>query len=425
MESVLVPRACGLDVHKDSVVACLLLQSERKVERVLRTFGTFAPDLHELADWLREQGISHVAMESTGPYWLPVYAVLEERPQLTLVVGNASHIKNVPGRKTDCNDAQWLATLVRLGLIRPSFVPPPDLRAMRDLVRAQRTLIQSGATERNRLLKVLEMAGVKLDSVASDVFGVSGRAMLHALSEGVTDAEQLAQMAKGTLRKKLPQLRLALQGRLLEQHRLLLRLHLQTLAHQDAQLATLQQAIEALLAPYQQQHQRLQSIPGIGARTATVLIAELGVRMEVFPTAGHAAAWAGLCPANKQSAGKNLGQKVRKGNPHLRTALVESAWSAKNQKGSYLRDKFRRLASRRGNKRAAVALAHKLLIAAYQVLRTGRAYQDLGAHYLDQLDQLDQRGTARHLSRSISLLRTCSIGAYRSCRSYITTSVSM
>lgn len=401
MESVLVPRACGLDVHKDSVVACLLLQSGRKVERVLRTFGTFAPDLHELADWLLSQDITHVAMESTGPYWLPVYAVLEERPQLTLVVGNASHIKNVPGRKTDCNDAQWLATLVRLGLIRPSFVPPPDLRALRDLVRAQRTLIQSGATERNRLLKVLECAGLKLDSVASDVFGKSGLSMLRALSQGVTDVESLAQMAQGTLRKKLPQLRRALQGRLLEQHRLLLRLHLGTLDHLEAQLQTLQQAIDALLQPYKEQYERLQSIPGIGPRTAAVLIAELGVRMEVFPTAGHAAAWAGLCPANKVSAGKNLGQKVRKGNPHLRTALVEASWAAKNKKASYLRDKFRRLASRRGKKRAAVAIAHKLLIAAYHVLRTGRPYQDLGEHYLDQLDQ---RGTARHLVRRLERL---------------------
>lgn len=401
MQAAHLPRVCGLDVHKDSVVACALIQSGSKVNKVLRSFGTFSVHLQELVAWLRELEVTHVTLESTGPYWLPVYAVLETAAELTLIVGNASHIKNVPGRKTDCNDAQWLATLARMGLIRPSFVPPPPLRAVRDLDRAQRTLIQSRATERNRVLKLLEMTGIKLDSVASDVFGASGLAMLRALAQGATDLEQLAQLAKGTLRAKLPQLRLALDGRLLDHHRLLLSVHLGTLDHFDQQIATLQARIDSLLAPYQAQYQLLQSIPGIGPRVATTLIAELGVTMSVFPSAGHAAAWAGLCPANKLSAGKNLGQRVRKGNPHLRTALVEAAWSARNKKGSYLKDKFRRLASRRGRKRAAVAIAHKLLVCAYHVLRTGHPYQDLGEHYLDQLDE---RRVAKNLVRRLQRL---------------------
>lgn len=401
MESVLVERAAGLDVHKDSVVVCLLLQNGSKVDKLKRSFGTFTRDLHQLAAFLLEQGVTHVGMESTGPYWLPVYAVLEAQPALRLIVGNAQHIKNVPGRKTDCNDAQWLATLVRLGLIRPSLVPPPDLRALRDLVRAQRTFIQQSATERNRVLKLLEMTGIKLDSVASDVFGVSGLLMLRALAQGVTDVQSLAQLARGTLRKKLPQLTLALDGRFLEHHRLLLGCHLSTLDHFEAQIATLQAQIDRLLLPYKSQWELLQTIPGVGSRTATTIISELGVRMECFPSAGHAAAWAGVSPANKHSAGKNLGARSRKGNPHLKAALVEAAWSARNKKGSYLRDKFRRLKGRRDKKRAAVAIAHKLLLGAYHVLKHGTPYQDLGEHYLDQLDQ---RRTAQHLVRRLQRL---------------------
>ena len=401
MESVLVKCAAGLDVHKDSVVVCVLVQNEAKVQKIQRRFGTFTQDLQKLCAFLCEHQVTHVGMESTGPYWLPVYAVLEAEPRLTLIVGNAQHIKNVPGRKTDCNDAQWLATLVRLGLIRPSLVPPPDLRALRDLVRAQRTLIQSCATERNRVLKLLEMAGIKLDSVASDVFGVSGLCMLRALAQGVSDLETLTQMARGTLRKKMPQLRLALDGRFLPHHRLLLGIHLGTLDHFESQIAALQTQIDALLAPYKAQFTLLQTIPGVGPRTATAIIAELGVRMEAFPSAGHAAAWAGVCPANKQSAGKNLGARARKGNPHLRTALVEAAWSARNKKGSYLKDKFRRLKGRADKKRAAVAIAHKLLLGAYHVLKSGTPYQDLGEHYLDQLDK---RRTALHMVRRLERL---------------------
>lgn len=388
METNQIERCCGLDVHKDTVVACVLRpEAGRKVQKLMRTFGTFTQELRELCAWLVEHGVTHVAMESTGCYWIPVYAVLENEPSLTLIVGNAHHIKNVPGRKTDCNDAQWLATLVRLGMIRPSYVPPPDLRELRDLLRTQRKLIQAAAAERNRTQNLLERCNLKLGRVASDVFGVSGLAMLRALAAGQTDPHALADLARGTMQKKRDALRLALDGRFQEHHRFLLQVHLSVLDSLDAQIQTIQTRIDQRLAPYREPMQRLMEIPGVQHTVAATLIAEIGTDMSVFQSADHLAAWAGLCPGNNRSADKRRREPVRKGNVHLQSILVEAAVAARNKKGSYFKDKHRRLQARQGKKRANVSIAHKLLNSAYHILKTGQRYKELGEHYLDQLDE--------------------------------------
>jgi transposase len=385
METI-IERCCALDVHQASVVATVLIGGPTgKVSKQTRTFGTFTKQLLSLRDWLHEQGVTHVGMESTGVYWKPVYAVLEDH--FELIVGNAQHIKNVPGRKTDVKDSEWLAHLVRHGLIRPSFVPPKPLRELRELLRYRRKLVESRTAERNRLLKLLETANIKLASVASDVFGVSGRAMLQALVEGKTNAEALAELAKGLLRKKLPELALALDGRIEEHHRFLLGLQLHRLEEVDRDLATLEGRIDDKLTPYRQEQQRLIRIPGVNALTAAVIIAEIGVDMSVFPSAQHLASWAGLCPGNNESAGKRRSGKARKGNIALKTALIEAGHAAGRAKGTYLKDKFHRLKARRGIKRAAVAIGHKILVSAYAMLARKVEYADLGDSYLDRLDK--------------------------------------
>ncbi len=388
METNLIPRCCGLDVHKDTVVACLLLQQpDGTVQKLRRTFGTFTKELRQLGAWLGEHGVTHLAMESTGCYWVPVYSVLESLPELTLIVGNAQHIKNVPGRKTDCNDAQWIATLLRLGMIRPSYVPPADLRELRDLLRTQRKLTQAAAAQRNRTQNLLERCNLKLGRVASDVFGVSGLAMLRALAQGQTDPDVLCELAHGTLRNKREALRLALDGRFGEHHRFLLQVHLDTLDALKAQIDKLQARIEERLAPYREPIERLMEIPGVKDTVAATLVAEIGTDMSVFASDAHLAAWAGLCPGNNRSADKRRREPVRKGNVHLQSILVEAAVSARNKKGSYFKDKHRRLQARQGKKRANVSIAHKILISVYHVLKSGQRYKELGEHYIDRLDQ--------------------------------------
>lgn len=403
METILVQRSCGLDVHQETVVACLLLQEPGKNRpgKRVQTFGTFRKDLLALRAWLVEHGVTHVGMESTGVYWVPVYAVLEEEPSLTLIVGNAQHIQNVPGRKTDVGDAQWLATLVRLGLIRPSFVPSKPLRELRKLLRARRTLVQCDADERNRVLKLLETACLKLDQVASDVFGASGLAMLRALAAGETDGVKLAELAKGRLRKQIPALRLALEGRLQEVDRLLLRMHLNRMDQTQAQIQQLDAELEQRMQPYREPLLRLQQIPCVGLITAMTMVAEMGVDMAVFPTAAHLAAWAGVCPGNRQSGGKKHRAPARKGNPYLRAAVVEAAQSAQRLKGGYLRDKFFRLRSRCGKGKAKFAIAHKILVAAWHMLKDGTDYRDLGAAHLDRLDE---RHVVSHLLKRLDQL---------------------
>jgi transposase len=322
-------------------------------------------------------------------YWLPIYEVLEGHVQL--VVGNAQHIKAVPGRKTDVKDSQWLAELGRHGLIRPSFVPPPEFRALRELLRYRRKLIQSGAAERNRTLKVLERCNIKLASVASDVFGVSGMQMLHALLEGQMSPQQMANLARGTMRLKRAELADALTGTMREPYRSLLKLQLDRMQRVEADLAKLDEQIAPKLEPYQGQIRRLCQIPGVKQDTAAVLIAELGVDMSVFPSAQHISAWAGVCPGNNESAGRKKPSKVRKGNVHLKTALVMAAKCAARKKGSYLRTKYYRLMSHLKPLQAQLALAHKILICAYHMLRDEQDYKELGGAYLDLRKQKQVR----------------------------------
>ena len=399
MEAI-IEKCCGLDVHQATVVACLLTgTSSQRPKREVRTFRTVTRDLQAMSEWLRAKGCTHVAMESTGVYWKPVYAVLEGG--FELVVGNAHHIKNVPGRKTDVKDSEWLAELMRHGLIRKSFVPPKPLRELRDLLRYRRKLVESGSSERNRLLAVLETANIKLASVASDVFGVSGRLMLDALIEGRATPVEMAKLAKGRLRDKLVELQLALEGSVGEHHRFLLAMQLRRLKGVEDELETLDKRIEEKLEPYRAQHKLLMTIPGVNWYIAAVLIAEIGVDMTVFLSPSHLAAWAGVCPGNNESAGKRKAGKARRGNVHLKTALVGAATSAAKTKGTYLKDKYHRLRARRGGLRAAVAIAHKILGAAHHILTKLVSYQDLGASYLDKLDETR---TANNLVRRLERL---------------------
>ena len=337
-------------------------------------------------------------------YWQPVHALLEDR--FEVIVGNAHHIKNVPGRKTDVKDSEWLADLARHGLIAKSFVPAKPLRQLRDLVRYRRKLVESRTAERNRLLKLLETANIKLASVVTDVFGVSGMRMLRALVDGQATPEQMAGLAKGVLRRKTHDLALALEGRVEDHHRFLLRLQLERLARVESDVARVEAQIDASLTPYQEPCRRLEQIPGVHHVLAATLIAEVGVDMTVFHSARHLAAWAGVCPGNHESAGKQKTAPARKGNVHLRTALlrtalVDAAMAASHKNGSYLKDKFHRLRARRGTKRAAMAIGHKILVAVYHMLANCIAYKDLGGTYLDHLDQ---RRVTRNLVRRLERL---------------------
>ena len=382
----LVERGCGLDVHQATVVACLLIvRKDGRVQKQTRTFGTTTRELVGLREWLLSEGCTHLAMESTGVYWKPVYAILEGA--LEIVVANAQHVKKVPGRKTDVKDAEWLADLLCHGLLRPSFVPPKPIRELRDLTRYRRKLVESQSAERNRLLKLLETANIKLASVASDVFGVSGLLMLHALVQGKASPQEMAELAKRRLRNKIPELELALEGRVEEHHRFLLKLQLDRLESVEKDLAVLEQRMQEKLEPYAAQLALLDEIPGVDWTLAAVIIAELGVDMSVFENVSQLASWAGVCPGNNESAGKRKNSRIPKGNVYLKTALVEAAHAATMVKGTYLRDKFYRLKARRGYKRAAVAIAHRILTSIYHMLLHNASYNDLGDLYLDKLNK--------------------------------------
>jgi transposase len=399
MEAIVV-RSCGLDVHQATVVACLMVgPPDGRAKKTTKTFGTTTAELEGMRSWLLSEGCTHVGMESSGVYWMPVFAILEGH--FELVVGNAAHIKNVPGRKTDVKDAEWIADLVRHGLIRKSFVPPKWQRALRDLMRYRRKLVESETSERNRLMKCLETCNIKLSSVASDVFGVSGRAMLRALIDGNATAAEMAQLARGALRKKTDRLELALHGRLEEHHRFLLGLQLERVERMEADIAVLDQRIDAALEPHRNVMARLVCIPGVDRVVAATIIAELGVDMSIFPSSRHAAAWAGVCPGNNESAGKRGGQMRRRGNVHLCTALVQAAMCASRKKGSYFKERFWRLKARRGQKRAAMAVAHSILIAVYELLREPQDFRDLGADYLDRVTK---RSTEKRLVRRLQSL---------------------
>ncbi len=388
-----IERGCGLDVHQATVVACLLIvRKDGKVQKQMRTFGTTTRELVGLREWLLSEGCTQVALESTGVYWKPIYAILEGA--LEIVVANAQHIKKVPGRKTDVKDAEWIADLLCHGLLRSSFVPPKPIRELRDLMRYRRKLVESQAAERNRLLKVLETANIKLASVATDVFGMSGRLMLRALIAGKATPQEMAELAKGLLRKKIPELQLALEGKLEEHHRFLLELQLQRLEAAEKDLAALEQRIQQRLEPYAAQLALLDEIPGVDWTLAAVIIAELGVDMSVFGSVSQLASWAGVCPGNNESAGKRKSSRIPSGNVYLKSGLVEAANAAARAKGTYLRDKFFRLKARRGYKRAVVAVAHKILVAIYHMLSQQVSYNDLGDLYLDKLNK-------NHLTRNL------------------------
>ena len=395
-----IERAAGLDVHQGSVVACIILGvAGRRPTKEVRSFGTMRQDLAALREWLLENGVTHVGMEGTGVYWQPVHAALEGA--FTLIVGNASHMRNVPGRKTDVKDAEWIADLIRHGLVRASFVPPPEVRVLRDLVRHRKALAGNQAAERNRTLKLLESAGIKLAGVMSDVFGVSGMLMLRALAEGHAAPAEMADLAKRRLRRKLDRLALALDGSLAEHQRFLLGMHIRRLEEIGRDLTEVEAAIGAAMRPFAAQQALLVTIPGVDALTAAAIVAEIGVDMTVFGTAQRLAAWAGLCPANHESAGKQRRRGTRKGNPYLKAMLVATAISASRTKGTYLRDKFHRLRARMGAKKAAVAVGHKILVAVFHMLQRSVAFVDLGADYLDRVDK---HRTAKRLVRRLDAL---------------------
>ena len=379
----LIERCGGLDVHRDTVAACVRTpdgDGGRRQEVV--TFGTTTRELLRLGDWLAEHGVTVVGMESTGVYWKPVYYLLEDRFDTQLL--NAQHLHNVPGRKTDVADAAWICQLIEHGLVRPSFVPPKPIRQLRDLTRYRKAVIEERARETQRLHKVLEDAGVKLSSVASKVLTVSGRQMLDALVAGQRDPAVLAEMAKGRMRPKIPMLREALAGRFTDHHALIVGEMLARIDHAEATIARLTDQIDVVIAPFAHQRDLLCTIPGVDRRTAEVLIAEIGVDMSRFPTAGHLASWAGMCPGNNESAGKHQSGKTRKGSKWLRKALVEAAHAAARSKGTYLSAHYHRIRGRRGPKKAAVAVGHSILVIAYHLLSRDEPYSDLGADYFIQ-----------------------------------------
>ena len=398
MEETFIECCCGLDVHQGSLVACVLSGSPySKPSKQLRRFQTMPGDLAALRQWLREAGCTAVAMESSGVYWIPVYAALEA--DFELLVANPLRIKQIPGRKTDVKDCEWLARLLRQGLMPKSFVPPQPIRQLRELLRFRRKLVERAASQRNRVIKVLELAGIKLASVASDVFGASGRAMLRALAEGSASPAAMAGLAKGALRRKLGELEQALSVPLEPHQRFILTVALESLDHDEAGIARVEREIERQLEPYRAQQQLLMQIPGVDRIIAASLIAELGVDMSVFQDAAHLVSWAGLCPGNHQSADKRFSTRINHGNPFLKAVLVQAAVSASRKHGSYLKDKFFRLKARRGFRRAAVATAHKLLVIVYHMLKFGRPYQDLGDAYLDRLSR---SRTKRNLVRRLA-----------------------
>ncbi len=383
---VMYPQCCGLDVHKKTVTACLITSIEGlEPVKEIRTFRTMTADLLALADWLQEAGCTHVAMESTGVYWRPVYNLLEG--QFALLVVNAQHIKAVPGRKTDVKDAAWIAELLRHGLWRGSFIPSNPQRQLRELTRYRSTLVQDRARTLNRLQAVLEDANLKLASVVTDIYGVSARAMLEAILAGERDGEALADLARGRLRAKRDQLKEALEGRVTAHQSFLLTEHLSTLEYLDEAIARVSGEIDQRLIADQEAIALLDTIPGVGQRAAEIRIAEIGTAMSRLPSAKHLASWAGMCPGNYASGGKRLSGKTRKGSRWLRQVLVAIAHVAAKTKNTYLAAQYKRIAARRGKKRALIAVGHPILTIVYMMLTRKQPYQDLGAAYFDQREQ--------------------------------------
>ena len=393
---VLYPRCCGLDVHKETVAACLRLVIDGKVVKEVRTFATTTASLIALSEWLTQNKCTHIAMEATGVYWKPVWHILADG-DFELVLANAAHVKNVPGRKTDVKDADWVSDLLAHGLIRASFVPDSPTQEMRTLMRTRKQLVREKASHVLRIQKTLEDANIKLDSVITDVLGLSGRRIIEALIAGQRHPAKLARLADPRVKASQDALREALRGRVTKNHRFLLRLHLGQIDALDAAIAEIDQEVEAGLAPFRTAVEQVSTIPGVKGLGARTILSEIGIDMSRFPSDGHLISWACLCPRNDESAGKRRSTRIRKGSPWLKTTLVQCAWAAARTKGSYLQAQFQRIRARRGAKKAIVAVAASILAAIYHMLKDGTTYQDLGPNHFDrrtkerQINRLVQR----------------------------------
>jgi transposase len=399
---ILREKSAGLDVHRSTIVACVLCSDAGgPVAKTIQSFATTASGVAALLAWLRGFGVTHVGMEGTGVYWLPVFMALEDAGWATPVVGNARHIKQVPGRKTDVKDAEWIARLIRFGLIRPSFIPPRPIRTLRDLTRYRRTLVEAQASERRRLIKLLEATCMKLAQVLSDVFGVSGRAIVRALIKGQSTPAEMAELARGAARKKRVQLIGALGGQVAEHQRMLLDVQLRRIETTEQQIAGIDAVIEQHLLPYRTQLRLLMSIPGIDRAGAVAILAEIGPDLSSFPSAAHLAAWGGLCPGNHESAGKRKKGEARRGNVYLKTALCNAAISATHTKGSFFRAKYYSLKARIGGGKAALAMAHRMLVCIWHMFSTGTFYQEAGEV---RLDQRTQDRTVKRYARKLDKL---------------------
>ncbi len=379
---VLHAHCAGLDVHKDSVVACVRHMVAGKVTNRVKTFMTATRELMALSEWLSAEGMTHIAMEATGVYWKPVWHILSEG-EFELVLAHAAHVKNVPGRKTDVNDATWLADLMAHGLIRPSFVPDEPTQQIRDLLRTRKQFVRERSSHTQRIQKTLEDANIKLDSVISDILGLSGRRMIEALIAGQTDPEVLAALAHERIHASRVELEASLRGRVTAHHRFMLRLHLNHLDALDAAIAVIDQQVDGHVEPFRAAIAMLSTIPGLSSLSAEVLVSEIGIDMRRFPSPAQLISCAGLCPKNDQSAGKRRSKRMKKGAPWLKTTLIQCAWAATKKKGSYLQAQYLRLRSRRGAKQAIGAVAASILTAAYHMLKNGSLYQDLGASHFD------------------------------------------
>jgi len=376
---VVYTHVCGLDVHKKNVVACVITPETKEI----RTFSTMTDDLILLVDWIKCKGCTHVAMESTASFWKPIYNLLELEEIQTLVV-NAKHMKNVPGRKTDVKDAEWIAGLLRHGLLQGSFIPSRDQRELRELIRYRRSLIDERAREVNRVQKVLEGANIKLSSVASDVLGKSGRAMSEAMVAGEENPELLSELAQRRLKNKKEDLKRALNGLMGNHQKLMLAAQLRHIDYLDEEIGRLDEEIKRRMLPFEEDLELLDTIPGVARRTAETIVAEIGTNMDQFPSAAHLCSWAGLCPGQNESAGKRKSGKTRKGNKKLRSTLVEAARAAGRTKNTYLSSQYHRIAARRGANRAAVAVAHSILMIAYYILKRRQPYIELGPTYYEE-----------------------------------------
>lgn len=396
---LLHPHCAGLDVHKDVVVACARIQEGPNARHVVQSFGTTTNDLLALNDWLGQHGVTQVAMEATGVYWKPVWHVLDE--SFELVLANAMHIKNVPGRKTDVNDATWIADLLAHGLIRASFVPPTEIQDMRTLMRTRKQLVRERVQHVQRLQKTLEDANIKIASVVSDMTGVSGRAILRALIDGVTAPKELLAVTTGRLRASRKALHEALIGRIRPPHRFLLKLHLDQVEALERSIAKIDTEVGALLEPFRGKAERLMTMPGVSDVVAEVIISEIGIDMTRFPTAAHLISWAGLCPRSDESAGKRRSTRLRPGAPWLKTTLTQAAWAAARKNTGYLRAQFLRLKSRRGPKKAIMAVAASMLTAVFYMLRDDVDFRDLGTDYFDRTDRTR---TANRLVHKLAML---------------------